>query len=76
MKIEIEIRDDISPNIALDCVGNVISKGRISKGANNKMYYCWCSTFSIFNIDDIDYKVAVWVRNNRKNDCFIVSKNK
>ena len=44
-KIQIEIRDDIKPEIALSCVARVVASGKISKGENGKMYYCWATTF-------------------------------
>ena len=68
-KIHIEIRDDIKPEIALFCVARVVANGKISKGENGKMYYCWATTF-----DAPDGKIAVSTRQYRKNDCFIVWK--
>lgn len=68
-KIHIEIRDDIKPEIALSCVTRVVADGKISKGENGKMYYCWLTTF-----DTTDGEIAVSTRQYRKNDCFIVWK--
>lgn len=68
-KIHIEIRDDIKPEIALSCVVRVVASGKISKGENGKMYYCWLTVF-----DTPDGEIAVSTRQYRKNDCFIVWK--
>ena len=70
-KIEIDIRDDISPSIALMCVKQVVANGKISKGENDKKYYCWLTTFNTS-----DGEVAVVTRQYRKNDCFVIYKLK
>lgn len=70
-KIEIDIRDDISPSIALMCVEQVVAGGKISEGENGKKYYCWLTTFNTS-----DGEVAVATRQYRKNDCFVVYKLK
>lgn len=70
MKIEIEIRDDIGPELALEAVKQVIAGGRISQGEKGKMYYCWATSFSS-NIG----KIIVSTRQYRKNDCFVVYKD-
>lgn len=70
MKIKIEIRDNIPDEIAIELVGVVIRQGRISKG-KDKMYYCWATKMSY---GDEDY--TVYVRDNRKSDCFVVTKDK
>lgn len=69
MKIEIDIRDGISPEIALEAVRQVVSEGKVSQGENGKMYYSWATTFTI-NLD----KIMVWTRQYRKHDCFMVCK--
>lgn len=70
-KINIEIRDDIKPEIALSCVVRVVANGKISTGENGKMYYCWATTF-----DTPDGEVTVWTRQYRKSDCFVVYKHR
>ena len=68
--MKIEIRDGISDKIAIELVGIVVRQGRISKG-KDRMYYCWAT--------DIEYdneRYMVYVRDNRKTDCFIVCKKK
>lgn len=67
MRIEIDIRDGIAPEIALECVTMVVREGRIS---NDGKSYCWATTFSVG-----DEKIAVITRNYRKNDCFIVKRD-
>lgn len=69
MKVEIDIRDDIKPELALECVKQVIRGGKISEGENGKMYYCWVTIFDTFLGD-----LVVCTRQYRKNDCFIVYK--
>lgn len=71
MKVEIDIRDDIKPEIALECVKQVIRGGKVSAGENGKMYYCWATTF-----DTPLGELVVYTRQYRKNDCFMVYKNK
>ena len=66
--MKIEIRDGISDEIAIDLVGIVVRQGRISKG-EDRMYYCWVTTITY---RDTDY--VVYVRDNRKTDCFVVTK--
>ena len=68
-KINIDIRGNINPSLALSLVANVITEGKISKGENGKMYYCWLTVF-----DTPDGDIAVSTRQYRKNDCFIVWK--
>lgn len=70
MRIEIDIRDNIPDEIAIELVGVVIRQGRISKG-KDKMYYCWATKMSYGGED-----YTVYVRDNRKNDCFVVFKDK
>ena len=67
----IDIRDDISEKLALELVLEVVKKGRISKGENGKMYYCWATAFYH---NDCTYMVSV--RQYRKTDCFVVYKYK
>lgn len=68
--MKIEIRDNIPDEIAIALVGIVVRQGRISK-QGDKMYYCWVTKISYA---DEDY--TVYVRDNRKTDCFIVCKEK
>jgi hypothetical protein len=70
-KIEIDIRDDISPSIALLCVSEVVAEGKISEGERGKKYYCWASGFKT-----LDGDIVVYTRQYRKNDCFMVYKKK
>lgn len=68
--MRIDIRDDIPDEIAIGLVGVVIRQGRKSKDGD-KMYYCWDT--------EIEYdgeRYMVFVRDNRKTDCFIVCKKK
>ena len=67
MRIEIDIRDGIAPEVALVCVEKVVREGRVS---NDGKSYSWATTFRYG-----DEKVAVITRNYRKNDCFIVMKD-
>ena len=71
MKIEIDIRDGISPVTALEAVRQVVIEGKVSEGENGKMYYCWATTFST-----LIGKIVVLTRQYRKNDCFVVFKEK
>ena len=66
--MKIEIRDNIPDDVAIELVGIVIRQGRISKG-KNRMYYCWAT-----KITYQDEEYTVYVRNNRKTDCFVVTK--
>lgn len=68
MKIHIDIRHDISPTIALECVKQVIKAGKMS--ANGK-YYCYATTF-----DTNEGEVWVVARPYRISDCFLVKKIK
>ncbi len=68
--MKIEIRDNISDEIAIELVGSVIRQGRISKQGDKK-YYCWAT-----EIEHDDNKYMVYVRDNRKTDCFVVTKKK
>lgn len=67
--MKIDIRDEISETIALELVLDVVRKGRISKGEHGKIYYCWVS---FLRVNEIEY--AVYVRQYRKSDCFVVCK--
>jgi len=66
MKIHLDIRNGISPTIALECVRQVVAMGRIS--ANGKSY----SYATNFNTNEGEIWVAV--RPYRKSDCFVVYK--
>ena len=68
MKIHIDVRDDIPPTIALNCVSKVVTGGKVS---NNGTSYCYATSF--------DTSVGeVWVTTTqyRKSDCFVVRKAK
>ena len=67
MRIHIDIRHDISPTIALECVRQVIAQGKLS--ANGKSY-CYATTF-----DTNEGEVWVATRPYRKSNCFLVYKN-
>ena len=66
--MKIEIRKNIPDEIAIALVGIVIRQGRISKG-KDRMYYCWAN-----KITYQDEEYTVYVRDNRKTDCFVVTK--
>lgn len=66
--MKIEIRKNIPDEIAIELVRMVIRQGRISKG-KDRMYYCWAT-----KITYQDEEYTVYVRNNRKTDCFVVTK--
>ena len=66
-KIHLDIRHGISPIIALECVKQVVARGKVS--ANGKSY-CYATTF-----DTSDGEVWVAVRPYRKSDCFLIYKN-
>lgn len=66
--MKIEIRKNIPDEIAIELVRIVIRQGRISKG-KDRMYYCW-ATKIIYQ----DEEYTVHVRDNRKTDCFVVTK--
>jgi len=65
MKIHIDIRDDIPPEVALDKVTQVVKGGRISK---YNTLYCYLTVFPD--------SIAVAVNEYRKSDCFVVYKSK
>lgn len=69
IRINIDIRDDIEQGLALRLVARVIAGGKVSRGENGKMYYCWLTVF-----DTPDGEIAVSTRQYRKNDCFVVWK--
>ena len=64
MKIHIDIRDNIPPNIALRCVTRVVEEGRVS--AQGKMY-AYATSF-----DTCLGEIWVSARPYRKSDCFLV----
>lgn len=68
--MKIEIRDNIPDDIAIELVGVVIRQGRISK-QGDKMYYCWVTKITYADEDYI-----VYVRDNRKTDCFVVTRSR
>lgn len=67
MKIHLDIRHGIPPTIALECVRQVIKRGKIS---SNGKSYCYATTF-----DTSEGEVWVSVRPYRKSDCFLIYKN-
>lgn len=67
MKIHIDIRNDISQTVALECVKQVIEQGKIS---NDGKSYCYLTTFKYG-----DEEIWVHPRPYRKTDCFLVYKN-
>lgn len=67
--MKIEIRDNISDEIAIELVRIVIRQGRISEG-KDRMYYCWATVVTYKNEDYV-----VYTRDNRKTDCFVVAKH-
>lgn len=69
IRINIDIRDNIEQGLALRLVARVVAGGKISRGENGKMYYCWLTVF-----DTPDGEIAVSTRQYRKNDCFVVLK--
>ena len=66
MKIHLDIRDDISPTIALECVREVVADGRVS---NNGKMYCYATQF-----DTSTGRIWVITRRYRKSDCFLIKK--
>ena len=72
MSLKIDIRDGISDELALELVSEVVKKGKVSEDSKGgEKYYCWITTFNV-NGEEI----VVYTRENRKNDCFVVYKNK
>lgn len=67
MRIHIDIRHDISPTIALECVRQVIMREMLSA---DRKSYCYATTF-----DTNEGEVWVATRPYRKSDCFLVYKN-
>lgn len=67
MKIHIDIRDYISPTLALECVKQVIKQSRISTNSKSHGY---ATTFGTS-----EGEVWVAVRPYRVSDCFLVYKN-
>lgn len=67
-RIHIDIRDDVDPVVALECVRSVVAMGRVSK---NGTMYCYGTSFMTE-----DGLVWVYTRDYRKSDCFYVCKDK
>lgn len=67
MKIHLDIRHGISPEIALECVKQVIRQGKISAKGKS---YSYATTF-----DTVEGEIWVAVRPYRKSDCFLIYKN-
>ena len=68
MKIHLDIRSDISPTLALECVKQAIGRGKIS--ADGKSYFYATTLF-----DTNEGEVLVAARPYRKSDCFLIYKN-
>jgi len=66
MRLIIDIQDDVSPHVALQCVERVINGGRIS---GNGKSYCYASSFITSEGD-----VWVYCHDNKKSDKFFVEK--
>lgn len=69
IRINIDIRDNIEPGLALLLVARVTDSGKISEGEKGKTYYCWGTLF-----DTPDGEIMVATRQYRKTDCFVVYK--
>lgn len=69
--MKIDIKDNIPPVIALECVKQVVAEGKVSKGERGKMYYCWATSFNT----PVGH-IFVVTRQYRKSDCFIVYKDR
>ena len=69
--MKIDIRDDIPPAVAVECVMHVVRAGKISVGEHGRMYYCWATILST-----PVGEVIVATRQYRKDDCFVVYKNR
>lgn len=69
MRVEIDIQDGISPEVALEAVKQVIQAGKISNDTKGSLYYCWATTF-----ETSEGYIGVFTREHRKNDCFRVQK--
>lgn len=69
--MKIDIRDGIPDAIAVECVMHVVRQGKISTGENGKKYYCW-GTLLQTPIGN----VVVATRQYRKDDCFVVYKQR
>ena len=67
MKIHLDIRNDISPTLALECVRLVMAQGKVSADETS---YCYATTF-----DTSEGEVWVAVRPYRKSKCFLIYKN-
>lgn len=62
MKIHLDIRNDISPTIALECVKQVIIQGKVSANGES---YCYATAF-----DTNEGEVNKAFRPNSHRDCF------
>lgn len=67
-KIHIDIRDGISPEMALECVKQVVKMGKISGGCT---MYCYAT-----ELETSEGNILVWTNPHRKTDCFRVEKDK
>lgn len=67
-RIHIDIRDDVDPVVALECVRRVVAMGRVSNGGT---MYSYGTSFLT-----VDGLVWVYTRAYRKSDCFYVCKDK
>ena len=68
MKIHLDIRNNISPTLALECVKQAIGRGKISADGKS---YCYATTL----FDTNEGEVLVAARPYRKSDCFLIYKN-
>ena len=64
MRIYLDIRDNINPTTALECVKKVIEQGKIS---NNGKSYSYATLF-----DTNKGEIMVATRQYRKNNCFLI----
>jgi len=67
MKIHLDIRNNISPSLALECVKQAIRRGKISADGKS---YCYATAF-----DTDEGEIWVAARPYRKSDCFLIYKN-
>lgn len=69
--MRITIKDNIPDDLALELVLSVIKGGRVSKGKNGKMCYCFVA---LFGVKGEEYVVKT--SSDSKDDCFLVYKIK
>ena len=71
MGLKIDVRDNISDELALELVSEVVRQGKVSQDNKGNKYYCWMTTYIVDGEE-----IVVYTRENRKNDCFVVYKYK